>query len=315
MPLNQAASFLQQGRAGEAERICRQILARAPGDFGGRFLLAIACFTQGRAAEALGHYDQAVALQPRNAQLFYNRANALFALERLPAALADYERAIRLAPGFAPAWNNRGNVLRVLGRMAEAIDSYGRVLRLDRYALPVRMNRADLLHLSERHAEALAEYRIVLAQAPQNAQAWLQCGDLERELGRIDHAIEAYTQAVKLHPGLAKGWSWLGLLTWLEHQDLAAATAHLERALALDPEASYVPGLLLHLKMMACDWSGLERGIKALDAAVCAGKPVSEPFAYLTLCDSPRGLLRCARDFTRRVFPPQPLPQARASHA
>jgi predicted O-linked N-acetylglucosamine transferase (SPINDLY family) len=303
---DEAATAFQQGKLDEAGRLCGLILSAAPEDFLGHYLLALTLSGQLRLGDSLVHFDRAAALQPGNPELHYNRGNALYALGRIEEALAAYDRAVMLAPGFAPAWNNRGNAMKALGRLPDAIASYDRVLRLDPLAVPVRRNRADLLLQMERFGEALAAYIAVLHQAPDMAEAWLGRGDALRAQGRIEEALACYGQAATRQPGMAQAWHRLALLEWLERGALGPAMAHLEKALALDPNLPHAEGLLLHLKLMASDWAGLGDSMARIEEGVRAGKPVAEPFAFLMVSQSPAELLACARDFCARAFPPQP---------
>jgi predicted O-linked N-acetylglucosamine transferase (SPINDLY family) len=303
---DQAAMAFQQGRRPEAERLCGLILATAPEDFLGHFLLGLIDHDRQRFEEALGHYRRALATRPDDAMLLFNRGNTLFALGRTADALADYDRSVTLAAGFAPAWNNRANTLRALGRGSEAIASYGRVLALDPAALPVRQNRADLYWQMHRFAEALADYEIILRRNPGSADTWKKRGDLLRALGRVDAALGSYAEAAALDPEAAATWLQWGSVLWLERGALAEATAKVARAVALDPGQPYAQGFLLHLKLMACDWDGLADSAALLDAGVRDGRPVVEPFAYLPVSSSPADLKACAEIFVRDHYPAAP---------
>ena len=300
---DQAAAAFQHGRRPEAERLAQLILATAPRDFLGHYLLGMIRHDQGRSAESLTHYDRAVKARPGDPGLLYNRGNALFAAGRMEEALADYDRSVALSPDVPSAWNNRANALRALGRLADAIASYGRVLALDPVALPVRQNRAELYWQTQRFAEALADIEIILRQAPGMAQAWVKRAALLRSLGRIDEALASYAEAAARNPNNAETWFQWGSVLWLERGALAQAREKIERAVTLDPALPYAPGFLLHLKLMASDWSGLADSMARLDAGVRAGQRVVEPFAYLPVSSSPADLAACAAIFTGHQFP------------
>jgi predicted O-linked N-acetylglucosamine transferase (SPINDLY family) len=303
---DQAAMAFQQGRRAEAERLCGLILAAAPEDFLGHYLLGLIEHDRQGFDTALAHYGRALASRPDDPMLLFNRGNTLFALARTAEALADYDRSVALAAGFPPAWNNRANTLRAMGRLSEAIASYGRVLALDPAALPVRQNRADLYWQMHRFAEALADYEIILRQNPGNAEAWKSRGDLLRALGQVDAALGSYAEAVARDPNAAATWLQWGSVLWLERGALTEATAKVARAVALDPGLPYAPGFLLHLKLMACDWRDLAATATRLDAGVRAGKAVVEPFAYLPVSSSPADLAACAAIFVRDHYPAAP---------
>ena len=168
-----AQQFQGQGRIGDAESVCRQMLVRDP-DYTPALLLlgailahtgrteeaatalskcvrlnpndAAAHSTLGVALQVLGHPDKAikhlsraVELQPQAAQFQYNLAKALRDQKRMEEAAVAFQRTVELQRAFAPAWNNLGNTLRDLGRLEEAIRCY----QVD---LQLRPNNPPTLH-------------------------------------------------------------------------------------------------------------------------------------------------------------------------
>jgi predicted O-linked N-acetylglucosamine transferase (SPINDLY family) len=300
---DQAATAFQQGQKQDAERLCRQLLAAQPEDWLAHTILGLIRQEGGRHDQALAHFGRALAARPEDGALWFNRGNVHFALGRLAEALADYDRSVTLAPGFANAWNNRANVLRALARLPEAVADLDRVLNLEPGALPVRQGRAEIYWQLGRFAEALADVEIILQHQPRNAGAWSMRAGLLRALGWVDEALAAQARAAECAPGDATIWmDWANML-WLERADLAEAREKIERAVALDPALPYAPGVRAHLKLQACDWSGLAALKAELDAGVREGRPVVEPFVYLAFSSSPADLRTCAERFVRHQHP------------
>src|SRR5262245_26039515 len=68
MPLGEALALAERhrtaGRLGEAEALCRKILAAAPNEPAAEHLLGLIAHQAGRLGEAIGHLRRAVALAP-----------------------------------------------------------------------------------------------------------------------------------------------------------------------------------------------------------------------------------------------------------
>ena len=86
-------------------------------------------------------------------------------------------------------------------------------------------NRGTALENLKRFNEALASYDRAIAIAPQQPDAFYKRGVLLEKLNRMGEAAGAY-----------------------------------QHVLSLDPNYKYALGRLVHTKMRACDWSGLEGG-------------------------------------------------------
>ncbi|MGH6675734.1 MAG: tetratricopeptide repeat protein, partial [Xanthobacteraceae bacterium] len=114
-------AFLQQGRLADAERICAELLQRAPKHFGALHLPGAIAFQTGFPEKAVTFFSKAIAVNPDAPQAYYNRGIALQALERFQEALVSYNKAIGLKPNHAEAYSNRGIVLGALRRLQDAL--------------------------------------------------------------------------------------------------------------------------------------------------------------------------------------------------
>ncbi|MES2471913.1 MAG: tetratricopeptide repeat protein, partial [Pseudomonadota bacterium] len=267
----QATQLHQQGRLGEAETLYRQILGFDPNVFPALYLLGMLRLQQGGSAEAVQLIGQALALNPND-----------------PAALAHY--------GFA-----------LLGesRFAEAVAAFDRLLASHAGEPAALMGRGTALKALGRHAAALADYESVLSVDPRNADAWNGRGLLLRSLGRIDEALDSFNQAVALVPDFAEGLQNRGDLLWSEKLDNAAATADLQKALALEPKRGLLRGSLLHLRMFAGDWKDFERETALIHQEVRAGQMAIHPFAYQAIMENPADSLACSRLYGHSHYPAQ----------
>lgn len=309
--------------------------------------------TLNRWAEALASFDRAVHLDPGNVSAHVNRGNALLELGRPSEALQSYESALRLNPTDVVALYNRGNALRRLQRPEDALASYERALAVDPGHGATLRSRAALLLELRRPEEALVSVDEVLRASPDDVEALDYRGNVLRALRRIDESLASFDRALHIAPRFAPALNNRGtvlgdcerfdeaiasyeaalqitpdradVLTNLagahiavanarhEPSRFAAAVALLRRALQLDPDRDDALGLLNHAQRCCGDWADLERNTAALESRALSGRPVSTPFAALSIFDTPEAQLQCARAFTAERYPPARQPAWRGT--
>ena len=110
------------------------------------------------------------------------------------------------------------------------------------------------------------------------------------ELGLHDEALAAYEAAIGFRPDLLESWIGLGdLLHKLKrHREAANAFA---RALELQPRYLFLKGILLHQRLLACDWRDIEASIAEIERDLQAGRLAAEPFPAV----SDDACARCGR--------------------
>ena len=258
--------------------------------------LSILLRKQGQSDEALTHCDAAVTIVPNYADALSNRGNVLFDLGRFDEALTDYNKAVALMPNHAQAHLGRGNVFKELDRPDDALAAYDRSLANDPNLVDTWLARGELLAQLGRHDEALAAFDRARLLKPDSAEAWLDCGNTLYELKRHDEAFGAYDRALALMPDLAP--AWLGRANvFLEFKRFADAFAAYDKVLTLDPELAlhFAVGHRLFAKLSICDWNELDADMNYLLSMLRAGKPVSSPFAILSMPSTPAEQLLCAQ--------------------
>ncbi|MFZ5910331.1 MAG: tetratricopeptide repeat protein, partial [Chloroflexota bacterium] len=191
--------LLQQGRAGEAEKVFRALLARLEGE-----------------AAYDTRYDQTLILR--------NIGLSLRAQGRPSQAADFYRRAIGLAEGLEQTDNVRGqigfyhadlaDVLRDLGNYAEARTNYEKSLEIaqkegnDRSAGvalgqlgTLAMRQGDLNEARKRHLEALGLFQR-MGEDQSEAVAWHQLGMVAQEARDWDEAERCYKESVNIEEKL-----------------------------------------------------------------------------------------------------------------
>ena len=123
-------------------------------------------------------------------EVHFYLAQGLVGLGRRREATPHFEAASRLLPSHAAAWEEQADNLFAGGDAAGALA----VVRKGEAALPaeprLRLFEARLLQGQGRKSEARAAYEAALPLAPKNARARAALGDLLRDLGDLDAAVQ-----------------------------------------------------------------------------------------------------------------------------
>lgn len=147
------------------------------------------------------HGEQLARRYPYSPVLFNILASAAAEDGKIDKAVEAYKRAIELDPGFVDAINNLGGILKNNGREVEAVDWLTRSLRVRPDQPVILRHIAEMERELLRHRDAIAHFRSALETMPDDADS---------------------------HYGLA--------LALIEVEDLDAALAAVERAIALVPQ-------------------------------------------------------------------------------
>jgi len=179
--LAKAGEHLREGRPGECEAVCRDLLKRNPEDVNAMRLLAKVEIAAGR----------------------WRRAeNVLY-------------RALQLAPAFDDARLDLARALKEQDRVEEAVDCTGEVVERNPRHAPAWYLHASMLAIIGRYEEALAAYERAIALRPNNPPAYIGMGHLLKTLGRQADGIAAYRTAIEQQPDFAEVyWSLANLKTF-----------------------------------------------------------------------------------------------------
>ena len=331
-----AVTLHQQGQLALAETGTQTILRQAPTHIGARRLLGlIECqrgnFTAGwslvaqalkldprddwahlhigyallelkRYEEALASCDRALAIKPAIPEALNNRGIALLGLARYGEAIDSFDRALAIRPDFAEGLSNRGNALLQLARHEEALASCDRALAVRPDYADALNNRGLALLGLARHGEALASYDRALAIKPDFAEALSNRGNVLLELRRYEEALASNDRALAISPDHAGALNNRGnaLLELSRHEE---AAKDFERFLAVKPDWGYAQGNMLHAQLHCGDWKDYSRKVDLIINDIAAGKRAAHPFIFLSISQSPRDQLQCARTFGRDRYP------------
>ncbi|GAB4313700.1 MAG: transglycosylase SLT domain-containing protein [Phototrophicales bacterium] len=178
---------------------------------------AAAAYGMVQAALREGFFDKAVEASTiliarfptdyRAAQAYFLRGEAYLGLSRWQDAIDDFEQYLTLRPGVIDsyAYERIGDAYVNLGQMDNAMQSYQLATQSDRSAVPQAALHEEVARRYRSmglYDLAVAEYDAILAFA-QNvpyrasidylaAQTWIEAGDLNRALLRLEHVFNTY---------------------------------------------------------------------------------------------------------------------------
>jgi len=199
--LASAIQHYRSGQLGQAEALCRQIIAAQPQN-------ADALHILGMVAHQTGHHEAAVRL---------------------------FGRAIALNGTVAQYHNSFGNVLRAMKRIPEAAQSYRQAIERDPTLAIAHYGLGQIEYDNNDFASSARSFHTAISHAPNFVEAHGRLGNALFQLGRLEEAVDSYRRAIALNPRDAVSYANLGLVL----QDLGLVDEGIEncrRALALQPD-------------------------------------------------------------------------------
>jgi tetratricopeptide (TPR) repeat protein len=233
--MERAFSCYNQGCLLEAERLCRLVLRKAPGQVDAMQLLGVLHERSGRCFEAVQLLREVIRQAPGHAHLHNNLGMALNRLQQPEDAAVEFRKAIEIRPDFAKAYNNLGVALMKLDRIDEAITSYKKAIRLQCDFKEAYNNLGLALKKMGRLEESLASYEKAVELDPQYAGALSNLGMALICQGRLEEAAEKLQKAVSIAPDSAEFLNNLGILFNRQGLFEQAVTAS-EKAIAMNPD-------------------------------------------------------------------------------
>jgi len=232
--LHRAAQALQSADPETAESLGREVLARAPGNLQGLWLLGRLCLESGRHQEAADHSRRALDTDPRNVGFHLllaeaqrrlgattDAADTLRALIRIDATNTDalcnlsgllteagacdeaekvLRQALAVSPGHPRLLGNLGTVLDRTGRIADAIAAYSQALDAGGGIRETKTNLANSLVRNGQPEQAVPLYRSALAQFPDDTDAWHSLGTVLHRMGIPLESADCFRRVLELEP-------------------------------------------------------------------------------------------------------------------
>jgi tetratricopeptide (TPR) repeat protein len=227
-----ARAALVQGDIRTAERLAAALVASAPDEAEGHFVLGIAEAATGRVQSAIARIDRAIALRPNGE--YRAQLAKLYTLVRrdgdAAATLRDAEAAL---PADALSRDTIGCVYARLGDHAAALPHFAEAVRLEPRNGEYRYNQATTLNFLGRIDEAEAATEALIAQAPDDARAHHLLAGLRKQddaRHHVDRLTAAHRRAAPGRDRLLIGYALAKELEDIGAADQAFARLHAANA-------------------------------------------------------------------------------------
>lgn len=324
--LAEAHKLLAAGRLPDAEQLYRRVLARHPRSYDALCGLAVFACELRRYDDGALLFRAALAVDPKQAEAYVNLGRALQCQGQTEAALAAIDMALTLEPGNGEArldaatWSMQaghadaarewlaplqqadaspllaGRAAQILGDEAEAIRCFERAAQAGTHRTEASLRLGEQLVRRGRYAQALPWAEQAARGDARSAQAWNLVGASLNGLGRYEEAADNLRQALQLDVDFRPAISnFANALLGLRRHDEAALA--FERLLAVWPECEYAKGMLMHCKMLACDWLQFDALRASIERDIAQGLAAADPASLQTYCDSPELQLKAARRY------------------
>ena len=205
-------------------------------------------------------------------------------------------------PNNPDALHLMGIVYGMQGRTNEALTFFQQCLLLAPQNAMLRFNLAKAFSALQRDAEAIEHHEQAASLDPANADIWINYGRSLDNLRRREEALNAYEKAVELKPDSVEGWFNKGKI-FGELKRYEEALHSYIRAYQLRPNEPFLLGIILHYKMLICDWLELDVLYEQVLRDLRNGHKVVEPFGFQGISDSEGDLLMAAKIFANERYP------------
>ena len=214
--LASAVQHYRSGRLGEAEALCRQIIAAEPQHADALHLLGVIAHHTRHYEPAAKLFGRAIALNGDAAQYHNSLGDALLAMKQIPEAMQSYRRAIDRDPTLAIAHHRLGLLEYGNNDYADAAKSFHAAITYAPNLSQAHAHLANALFQMGRLEEAVDSYRRALALDPSDAASHSNLGLALQDLGLVDEGIEHCRRAIALQPDFPAAHNHMGLALLLK---------------------------------------------------------------------------------------------------
>lgn len=232
--LAQAYAYLQDGDPGSAELLVLGYLDNNPDDPKAHHIAGLCRHGLNDLSGAREYLSKSVDLAPAEPGAATQLAFVLADLGEDDAALQNLDRTLSLVPGNQDLLLTRASLQRRFGDLEGAVATAQMAVAFD--GLNARAHYALGLSLAQSRQSDSAQ--IAFAKAvelePEFADAWVNLGVVQKDLGALTAANESYAHALTISPDDAIVHNNYGNLL-LAQGNLEQAQVSYEKAIALDP--------------------------------------------------------------------------------
>ena len=207
-----AGKLYTQGKYGQAERVCRQIIAARPSSADAYNILGVTLYAAGFPVEGIEALRKAVEIAPNSASIYANLGEVLRQQGERKEAARVLERAVELEADHAQALNNLGIICFERNKPKVAADYYRRAIEARPSMAEAHNNLGNALRLTGDHDGAAQAYQDALVHRERYPEAYNNLGTLLQQQGKLDEAEHALRKAVAQNPKYVEAYGNLANL-------------------------------------------------------------------------------------------------------
>ena len=200
------------GKLGEAENLCRQIIAARPARADAHNILGVILHRTGKTEEALKSVREAVRLSTSNPNYYANLGEMERKAGHLDAAAIALRRAVSLDEKSAQAHNNLGIVYYDQRDYEKAAEHYRRALEIDPNYAEAHNNMGNAHRALGDTDAALSEYERAIELRENYAEAYNNMGTALRDQQKLEEAEYSYQRAIQIRPNYVEASNNLATL-------------------------------------------------------------------------------------------------------
>jgi len=220
--IEMAGKLYTRRQYGQAERVCRQIIAARPANSDAHNILGVSLAALGNSKEAIETLNRAIRLNPNAASYHANLGEVLRQAGELQEAMKSLETAVKLDPQNAQALNNLGIIHYELRKFKDAIDYYRRALEI-RSDMPEALNNlGNALRTTGDIDGALNAYQDALTYRAVYPEAYNNLGTLLQQDRKLEEAEHALRKAIQQNPRYVEAHNNLAQLLFGQKKDTEA---------------------------------------------------------------------------------------------
>jgi len=205
--LQSADEHERAGRLGEAEKICRSILAQNPNHPEALNRLGMLALRTARIEAAIAAFSKAIESRPNWAAPRINLGQLFREQGRMEETCLAFQQAVQCEANNVEALSYFATALADLHRFQEATTAIDRASVLSPNSALIHEARGMILSRAGRGAEAVGSFRRAVEIAPDVISGWFNLGVALSHVGQFAEAADCARQILLLEAGATQAYS------------------------------------------------------------------------------------------------------------
>lgn len=181
---------------------------------------------------AIGQLTQQIAAAPNDASLYAHRGALLYENENIDEGISDLNKAIELDSTQAEYYHTLADMYMDYYKSGKGLSVMQRAGAAFPKRIPTLLKLAEFQWILKKHTDALFTLERIRTIDPLNAEMFFMFGNVFKDMGKGDQAINAYQSSVENDPGLMD--AWINLAQLLADKGSPAAGKYFDNALRVD---------------------------------------------------------------------------------